>query len=298
MSNTPQIQQENYSDLLNIIVNSNVDKTEKIRMLEVVKQNLQLNRQLKNSNMYQQEQSYLGMLRNPMMMQQPQLNYQNPLMNYQIQPPNPMIFANNGANYQQLYMYEVINYKLNQLLMNVDKINETMTSVSENTIDDLINQVKTDEKKEPPAPELTSTPEKSNSILDTVNNMLGLNNDTEEEDENNEDTDEEIIIPPDYTNNNLVKNITGESSQNNASSTQNNASSTQNNASSTQNNASSTQNNASSTQNNASSTQNNASSTQNNASSTQNNASSTQNNASDTTEQSGGYWHELLSKLL
>lgn len=326
MSNTPkQLEQDNYTELLNSIVNSEVDKDEKIKMLNVIKQNLQLNRQVKNTNMYQQEQNYLSALKNPFMVQ-PQLAFQqqqgqqsnpNSMMNFPM--PNPMMFANTGmgglGNYQQLYMYEVINYKLNQLLMGVDKINETMTSVSENTIDELIEQVN-NTPTNTTATENTNTA--TNTILDKVNNVLGLNDDEDEEEEAN--NEEEIPL---YTENNLINNITG--NNNNTASNNNTANNTATNNNTTANNNTARNNNTvanNNTANNTARNNNTANNTarnnntasnnntaRNNNTAANNTASNNNNTASDEDddvpdikpedeEQTGGFWGKLVNNLL
>ena len=59
-NNSNNNQSDNYTELLNIIISSNVDKNEKVKMLNVIKENLQLNRQIKNANITSQPgQNYL-----------------------------------------------------------------------------------------------------------------------------------------------------------------------------------------------------------------------------------------------
>jgi hypothetical protein len=289
MSNTPQLQQD-YSQVLNTIVNSNIDKNEKIKMLEVVKQNLQLSRQAKHSNIQQQDYKYLSSFNNPFMMNQQISPFTNSTMqtNPMMYASNPMMYAGN-PNYQNLYMYEVINYKLNQLLMNIDKINETMTSVSENTIDDLIKQISSGETetKEENIEEET----KNNGILNTVNNILGLNKNDEEE----EETEESTNSVPLYSNNNLIKNVS--STGNQANTNQSSANTNQSSANTNQSSANTNQSSANTNQSSANTNQSSAN-TNNNANipniSPVNNEESVQAN----TTQSGGVWSNFLNNLL
>lgn len=186
----------NYTDILNTIVDSDMDKNEKIQMLNVIKRNLQLQRASKTAQMLQYPQQPMMMAPGQGMFQaqQPSAMTHGSLFNQQ------MMFPQQN---QSVYMYEMINYKLNQLLMNVNKLTENISPVNENSIDEIINRVASGDNNNTS----TNEPSTMEKIVNTVNNAFKLNDDDDEEEEeeavnnNNMNTNNTIAM---NTNNNTT----------------------------------------------------------------------------------------------